>query len=120
MNDGSWSHRSPLEFGGIGEIIGLENSRSGTVKYRIAMWASAGLVVAGCWNLYVLAIAPIQIVSAEPIVWTLVRLTCPIVFASFYFHFGLYFYWVLLANAATYAFVGVIAETLRPQFRRAQ
>jgi hypothetical protein len=119
MND-ERPHRSRLEFGGIGEIIGPENSRNGSVKYRIAMWASAGFLVAGCWNLYVLAMAPIQIPSAEPIVWTLVRLTCPVVFASFYFHFGLYFYWVLFANAATYAWVGLIVETLRLQFRRAQ
>jgi hypothetical protein len=119
MNDGR-PHRSRLEFGGIGEIIGPENSRSGSVKYRIAMWASAGFLVAGCWNLYVLAIVPTQIISAEPIVWTFVRLTCPVVFAGFYFHFGIYFYWVLFANAATYALVGLIAETLRLQFRRAQ
>jgi len=45
-------------------------------------------------------------------VWTLARLTQPVLFASFYFHFGLYFYWVLLANAATYALVGLmIVET---------
>jgi hypothetical protein len=109
-----------LELAGIGEIIGSEISRKGSVKYRIAMWASAGFLVAGCWNLYVLAMAPIQIASAEPTVWTLVRFTCPVVPASFYFHFGLYFYWVLVANAATYAFAGVIAETLRLQFSRAQ
>ena len=89
------------------------------MKYRIAMWASAGFLVAAGWNLYVLAVAPVQIPSAEPIVWALVRLTCPVVLASFYFHFGLYFYWVLLANAATYAFVGLIVEGLRRRFRSA-
>jgi hypothetical protein len=45
---------------------------------------------------------------------TLARLTCPVVFASFYFHFGFgFYYWVLLANAAVDALVGLIAETLR-------
>jgi hypothetical protein len=90
------------------------------MKYRIATWASAGFLVAGCWNLYLFAMAPIQIISTAPIVWTLVRLTCPVVLASFYFHFGLYFYWVLLANAATYVLVGLTVETLRLQFRHAQ
>jgi hypothetical protein len=84
------------------------------------MWASAGLVVVGCWRLYGFATAPIPITAAEPIVWTLVRLTCPVVFASFYFHFGIGFYWVLLANAATYALVGLIVETLRQQLNHAK
>ena len=95
-------------------MIGPENSRSGSVKFRIAMWASAGLLVAGCWNLYALATFPIQMTS-EPIVWTLVRSTCPIAFASFYFHFPVSLYWVLLANAATYALIGLIVEALRQQ-----
>src|ERR1035438_3331395 len=54
----------------------------------------------------------IQMSSTEPIL-TLARFTCPVVFAGSYFHFGLRFYWVLLANAATYALVGLIVETLR-------
>ena len=89
------------------------------MKSRIAMWASAGLLVAGCWNLYVLATFPIQITS-EPIVWTLVRLTCPIVFAGFHSHFPVSIYWVLLANAATYALVGLIVETLRLRLHHAK
>jgi hypothetical protein len=89
------------------------------MKYRITMWGSAGFLVAVGWNLYVLAVAPVQIPSAEPTIWALVRLTCPVVLASFYFHFGLYFYWVLLANAATYACVGLIVEGLRRRFRSA-
>jgi hypothetical protein len=89
------------------------------MKYRIAMWASAGLLVAGCWNLYVLATFPNQITS-EPIVWTLVRLTCPIAFASFHFHFPVSIYWVLFANAATYALVGLIVEILRQQLHHAK
>src|SRR5712671_6336578 len=99
--------------------FGPENSGSGSLKYRIATWASAGFLVAGGWNLYVLAMTATHIISAEPIAWTLIRLTCPVVFASFYFHFGIYFYWVLFVNAATYAWVGLIVETLRLQFKRA-
>jgi hypothetical protein len=100
-------------------MIGLENSKSGSMKYRIAMWASAGLLVAGCWHLYVLATFPMQITS-EPIVWTLVRLTCPIAFAGFHFHFPVSIYWFFLANAATYALVGLIVETLRQQLHHAK
>jgi len=100
-------------------MIKSESSTSGGMKYRIAMWASAGLLVAGCWNLYVLATFPTQMTS-EPILWTLVRLTCPIAFASFHFHFAVSIYWVLLANAATYALVGLMVETLRQQLHHAK
>jgi hypothetical protein len=89
------------------------------VKYRIAMWASAGFLSAGFWALYLVPTAPIPITSAEPM-WSLVRLTCPVVFASFYFHFPLGVYGALLANAATYALVGLIMETLRQQLNHAR
>jgi hypothetical protein len=82
------------------------------MKYRIARWAGAGFLVAGFWALYFFRTAPIPI-QAEPIAWTLARLTCPMVFASFYFHFPIGVYWVLLLNAAMYALVGLIVETLR-------
>jgi hypothetical protein len=59
------------------------------VKYRIGMWASAGFLV---------------MTSADPIV-TLVGFTCPVVFASLLFHFGVSLYWSLLANASTYALI---------------
>ena len=90
------------------------------MKYRIAMWANVGLLVVGCWQLYALAAAPIPISAAQPIVWTLVLLTCPIVLASFHFHFAVGLYWVLLANAVTYALVGLIVEALRQQLNLAK
>ena len=79
---------------------------------RIGAWASAGFLVAAFWAVYLFPTAPIQMSSTEPIL-ALARFTCPVVLASSYFHFGLRFYWVLLANAATYAVVGLIVETLR-------
>ena len=82
------------------------------MKYRIGAWASAGFLVAAFWALYLFPTAPIQMSSTEPIL-TLARFTCPVVFAGSYYHFGLRFYWVFLANAATYALVGLIVETLR-------
>jgi hypothetical protein len=86
------------------------------VKYRIAIWASAGFLVAGCWALYAYATTPPALTSADPIL-TLVRLTCPISLLSFY---PLRLYWVLLANAATYALVGLIVETLRQRLNHAK
>jgi len=82
------------------------------MKYRTAIWASTGFLVAGFWAFYFFPTTPIPITSAEPI-WTLARLTCPVVCASFYFHFPVGVYWAILANAATYALVGLIVETLR-------
>ena len=107
-----------MDFGGIGETIGSENTRSGGMKYRLVMWAGARFLVASFWALYFLP-APVPITSAEPM-WTLARLTCPVVFASFYFHFPLGVYWSLLANTATYALVGLIVDTLRQQVNQAK
>jgi hypothetical protein len=84
-----------LEFGRVGETIGSEKSRSGGMKYRVAMWASAGFVVACFWALYFLLHPNNQIPPAEPM-WMVVRLTCPIAFVSFY---PIKLYGVLLANA---------------------
>jgi hypothetical protein len=82
------------------------------------MWAGAGLLIAGFWALYFSPTVPIPITSAEP-QWTLARLACPVVFASFYFHFPLGVYWAILANAATYALAGLTLESLRRQLKHA-
>lgn len=84
------------------------------MKYRIAMWASAGFFVASCWALYAFAATPPALTSGDSII-ALVELTCPVVFASIHFHFALGLYWSLLANAATYGLIGVIVENLRQQ-----
>jgi hypothetical protein len=90
------------------------------LPYRIALWASAGLLVVGCWQLYFLATAPIPMTTATPILWTLARWTCPIVALGSYFHFGVGLDWVLIANVATYACIGLMVETLRRQLRHAR
>jgi uncharacterized RDD family membrane protein YckC len=89
----------------------------GGMKYRIALWASAGFLVAACWALYAYASAAPAMTSGDPIV-SLVELTCPVVFASIHFHFALGLYWSLVANAATYGLIGLIVETLRQQLHR--
>ena len=82
------------------------------MKYRIAMWASVGALVAGFWAFYLFPTA-LPIILNNPIAWTFARATCPPMLLGFYFHFGLHYYWVLLANAATYALAGLMVETLR-------
>ncbi len=81
------------------------------MKRRIAIWASAGALVVVGWSLYI-SVSPTQL-TAKAMVWALC-LTCPIALARRY---PLSFYFVLLANAATYALVGVIAETIRRHYQ---
>jgi hypothetical protein len=73
------------------------------------MWAALGFVVAGFWALFVLATSPFtneRIHGLLPLAWV----TCPITLAS---HHPIGLTWVLIANAITYALVGLIVETLR-------
>jgi hypothetical protein len=79
------------------------------MKRRVAIWAIVGVLVAACWGIVSWAI---RITPAEQIVWNLARFSCPIVFVGFYFHFGVRLYWVLVANAAIYALIGMTVETM--------
>ncbi len=81
------------------------------MKLRIAIWALAGALVVVFWTLYISAMAP----AAHGTMWTLAYLTCPIALARRY---ALGFYFVLLANAATYALVGAVVEAMRGHFRQ--
>jgi hypothetical protein len=83
------------------------------MKSRIAIWASAGALVVVGWSLYISAISPTQI-TAKAVAWTLACLTCPIALAHRY---PLSIYFVLLANAATYAVVGLLVETIRRHYQ---
>jgi len=79
------------------------------MKHRIATWAAAGFLVASGWAVYFfLANKDLPI---EPLVSTLVRLTCPIAIVGA--HYPVSIYSALLANVATYALVGLVVETLR-------
>jgi hypothetical protein len=80
------------------------------MKLRIAIWAGAGALVVFFWTLYISATAPV----AHGPMWTLIYLTCPIALAR---HYALNFYFVVLANAATYALVGAVAEAMRVHFQ---
>lgn len=87
------------------------------MKYQIAIWASAGFLVAASWALYFAM--RIKDNPIEPLVYTLGSLTQPVVLIGSHFHFGMSFYLVILANAATYALVGLIVETLRQRLHHA-
>jgi hypothetical protein len=81
------------------------------MKSRIAMWAIAGFLIAGCWALYFASVSKDN--PIEPIVYTLSRLSCPIVLVGDYFHFRISLYSVLLTNLAIYGLLGLSVEMLR-------
>ena len=87
------------------------------MKYRIAIWATAGFLVAALWALFAFATFP---ATSERLrdVWTLVCLTCPVAIAGT--HYPISLDETLAANAVTYALVGLIVETLRNQLHHAK
>jgi hypothetical protein len=89
------------------------------MKFRIAICAGSGFMVAVGWAVYSFSANPSPITPTEPIVWNLALLTQPIVLASVRFHFGIGVYWVILANTLTYGLSGLIAETMRQKLRHA-
>jgi hypothetical protein len=87
------------------------------MKYRIAMWAGAGFLAAGFWGLF----ASVTLSSTHDRmqeVWTLVCLTCPVAIAGK--HYPISLNESLVANAVTYALIGLIVETLRRQLHPAK
>jgi hypothetical protein len=87
------------------------------MKFRIAIWAIAGFLVAGGWALYALATTPPALGLGDPLL-PLARLTCPIAILGSSHPISLYS--ALLANAATYALAGLIVETLRQRLHPAK
>jgi hypothetical protein len=85
------------------------------MKYRIAIWAAAGFLVASGWALYFLVASKDR--PVEPIVSTLVRLTCPVAIVGS--HYPVSIYLALAANVATYALVGLVVEGLGRQLNHA-
>ena len=84
------------------------------MKYRIALWATVGFFVAVWWAILAVIVDPV-VITSNPVVWTIARLTCPLMLAGSYFHFGVRLSWVLLSNAAVYGLAGLTAEALRRQ-----
>ena len=82
------------------------------MKYRVAIWATAGFLVASGWAVYFFVRN--KDLPIEPMVSALVRLSCPIAIIGS--HYPVSIYQALAANVATYAVVGLVVETLRRQF----
>jgi tellurite resistance protein TehA-like permease len=78
------------------------------MKYRIAIWAAAGFLVASGWAAYFFVASNDH--PIEPIVPTLVLFTCPIAIVGS--HYPVSLYSALAANVATYALVGLVVETV--------
>ena len=78
-----------------------------SMKYRIAIWAAAGFLVASGWAVYFLVASKNH--PIEPIVSTLVRLTCPIAIVGS--HYPVSLYSTLVANVATYALIGLWSKS---------
>jgi hypothetical protein len=88
------------------------------MKHRIAVWASAGFLVACCWVIYSFVTPPENLVASlrEPMVKALAYTSCPVVIAGRYF--PLRFWWIPPVNAATYAAIGLIIGALAGQKKR--
>ena len=83
------------------------------MRRRILIWASAGFLVASSWIIYTF-VAPPDFLGASmrnPLVEALAFTSCPITIAGRYF--PLRFWWMPPANAASYAVIGLIVETVR-------
>ena len=85
------------------------------MKWRMAIWATAGLLVAGFWALFAFVTFPSTSERMRD-VWALISLTCPVAIAGK--HYPISLYEALTANAVTYTLVGLIVETLRRQLHR--
>jgi len=87
--------------------------------FRIGMWAGAGLLIAMGWGLYF--VTANKATPIGPLVYVMARLTQPVVATVLYFNpdVSLGLHSAVVANAATYALLGNIVETLRKQFTNA-
>jgi hypothetical protein len=87
------------------------------MKTRIAVWACMGFLAAGLWGLYFANADKGKPIG--PLVDTLARLTQPVaaVIASCV-HLPVGLHTFLWMNAATYALVGLLVETVRRQLNR--
>jgi hypothetical protein len=83
------------------------------MKYRIAMWAAAGFLVASGWAVYFLVAS--KDYPIDPMVSALIRFTCPVAIVGL--HYPVSLYSALIANVAAYALVGLVVETLRRQWK---
>ncbi len=74
------------------------------MNVRVVLWATAGLLIAGFWALYLFPAGA----TFSPMVM-LARVSCPVVNLPV----ALRFYWVMLGNAVVYGIVGMVVESLK-------
>ncbi|MGB8064842.1 MAG: hypothetical protein WCF26_23355 [Candidatus Sulfotelmatobacter sp.] len=86
------------------------------MKNQIAMWALVGFLLAGFWALFAAVTFPSTSQRMRD-VRPLICVTRPIAIAGM--HHAIRLYEVLVANAVTYGFVGLIVETMRKQLHHA-
>jgi hypothetical protein len=79
------------------------------MQRRIGLGALVGFIVAGAWVILSFAIP----ISSQPVLWGLVRLTCPILPISLTFHFGVKWNWFVVLDVAAYVLIGFIFESLQ-------
>lgn len=80
------------------------------MKLRIAVWAVVGAFIVALWSTYFMTVHP----SLHGPMLTFLYLTCPIALVR---HYPMSVYVVTLTNAATYAAVCALIETVRRHFR---
>lgn len=80
------------------------------MKLRIAIWAAAGALIVVSWSLYF----SVTHLTRYSLTWLLVDLTCPIALVR---QHAMSVYVVLLVNAATYALIGAVVETMWRHYR---
>jgi hypothetical protein len=85
------------------------------MKSRIAIWATLGVLVVVAWRVYISATLSNPL-GRGGVGRALIYLTCPISIAGEHHPQG--FYFVLIANAVTYALAGVVVETMRRYYLR--
>lgn len=82
------------------------------MRKALIIGAGVGALVALFWAMYARATFPSSMM-AQPVIWLLAQVTCPIAFLSGHFHFPISLYLVVIVNAATYALLAALIETLR-------
>lgn len=82
------------------------------------MWTIAGFLISAGWGLYFATANKAN--PIEPAVYTLARLTQPVVAVTLsYFDFPHGLSWTVAANAASYALAGLIVEGIRKRLHHA-
>jgi hypothetical protein len=88
-----------------------------SVLIRIATWMSTGFLISLGWGFYFATID--KDIPIGPIVYTLSRLTQPTAALILYLNpaSSLGLTWIAVTNAATYALLGLMLETVRRHHR---